>query len=222
MVCFAVKPLSVFSLLFSSSEWNHGPHLKLISTDQIIISGQLLFVKLRCDKWDLSVKAAARGAAWGGGLLLGEEAGGSVGGELPWSLGLATKLPEMRREASLTIPPEKGRASKNVCVAGRLVERQESSEAWEWAQNCKVRDVSPVDHLHHVQIVGAVELLIKPSPWNWFRVKFKAGAWAQLIPFSISSGSLASEGDQRKNVASCPIGFHWHPSPTETRYIALL
>lgn len=115
-------------------------------------------------------------------------------GELPWSLGLATKVPQMRREASLMIVPEIGRASKNVCVAEWLLERQESSEAWEWAQSCEVRDVSPLDHLNHVQVMGAVELLIKSSLWNCF----KACAWAQLIPFSISSGSLAPEGDQRK------------------------
>lgn len=53
-----------------------------------------------------------------------------LGEELPWSLGLATKVPQMRKEASLMILPEKGRASKNVCVAEWLLERQESSEAW--------------------------------------------------------------------------------------------
>lgn len=94
MVCCAIKPLSVSSLLFSSGEWNHGPHLKLIPTDQIIVSGQLLFVKLQCDKWDLSVEAAAWGCCVRGrsprGLCrcLGEEAGGSVfwGGHCPGPL----------------------------------------------------------------------------------------------------------------------------------------
>lgn len=108
MVCFAIKPLSISSSLFSSGEWNHGPHLELISIDQVIVPRQLLFVKLRRDKWDLNFKAAAEGCRVRGRSVdsprccLRREAGRAVQGN--WSLGPATQAPEVKKEGSLRIP----------------------------------------------------------------------------------------------------------------------
>lgn len=89
--CFAIKPVSISSLLFSSGEWNHGPHLELISIDQVIVPRQLLFVKLQCNKWDLNFKAVTQGCCVreraAGNLCCcpGREAGRGVQGSCPGS-----------------------------------------------------------------------------------------------------------------------------------------
>lgn len=120
-----MKPLSISSLLFSSGEWNDRPHLELISIDQIVVSRQLLLVKLQSTKWDLNFKASAQGCClrWGslGSLCccVGREAGRTCRGIalVPWSGYPGTWTEE---GGLLKDSPLEGKGFKK-CLHGRMV-----------------------------------------------------------------------------------------------------